>query len=359
MTDYETRIRSIKCRCPDCEKGKDCGGFSFFSLFVHLVSERGKEAKESQGVINLRHLIYIARWGKPPKRQNTTNEFRYSGDLVAFPGKASSTTLGMSLIRIRMFRYRDAGGIGHLETFRFGPRQQIRQTPIAYVIAEVQLLNKAWREVIKRCKQDLFALVSPPPRAIISYLTDKNVSISSDSLSTDRQFLRKLVKYAQTWDQFHRIQQQQLSELKYFEERTAENRSWFCLDQLADEGSSAMKNLPRLEVRPGAVGTLMLGEGPITSSVASSVVGIEAVAGPKTVFKGGEEISEVLKELDDIGRTIEAQLVKETRKLIERTHNIISIDEAYRSRDQNESIKRLSWITVCPIYSGIVVGLEL
>ncbi|KAI5782355.1 cora-like Mg2+ transporter protein-domain-containing protein [Peziza echinospora] len=41
-----------------------------------------------------------------------------------------------------------------------------------------------------------------------------------------------------------------------------------------------------------------------------------------------------------------SRLVNETTRLIERTHIVISIDEAYRSREQNASMKRLSWITL-------------
>jgi hypothetical protein len=40
------------------------------------------------------------------------------------------------------------------------------------------------------------------------------------------------------------------------------------------------------------------------------------------------------------------ELIKETDVLIQRVTNLISIDEGYRSREQNDSIRRLSWITV-------------
>ena len=44
---------------------------------------------------------------------------------------------------------------------------------------------------------------------------------------------------------------------------------------------------------------------------------------------------------------IATDLIQETDSLIQRVTNLISIDEGYRSRDQNQSIKRLTWITVC------------
>ena len=43
---------------------------------------------------------------------------------------------------------------------------------------------------------------------------------------------------------------------------------------------------------------------------------------------------------------IATDLIQETDHLIQRVTNLISIDEGYRSRDQNQSIKRLTWITV-------------
>jgi hypothetical protein len=43
---------------------------------------------------------------------------------------------------------------------------------------------------------------------------------------------------------------------------------------------------------------------------------------------------------------IQTELIQETDSLLQRVTNLISIDEGYRSRDQNESIRRLTWITV-------------
>ena len=43
---------------------------------------------------------------------------------------------------------------------------------------------------------------------------------------------------------------------------------------------------------------------------------------------------------------ITTELMQETDSLIQRVTNLITIDEGYRSRDQNESIRRLTWITV-------------
>ena len=43
---------------------------------------------------------------------------------------------------------------------------------------------------------------------------------------------------------------------------------------------------------------------------------------------------------------VQTKLIHETDLLIQRITNLISIDEGYRSRDTNASIRRLSWITV-------------
>lgn len=53
-----------------------------------------------------------------------------------------------------------------------------------------------------------------------------------------------------------------------------------------------------------------------------------------------------LKTLEDRKQQIDDGLLRATDTLIQRVTNLISIDEGYRSRDQNESIKRLSWVTV-------------
>ncbi|RPB29183.1 hypothetical protein L211DRAFT_261322 [Terfezia boudieri ATCC MYA-4762] len=58
-----------------------------------------------------------------------------------------------------------------------------------------------------------------------------------------------------------------------------------------------------------------------------------------------DTIDQLLSDFERIGDDIEKGLVKESSSLIERTHNILSIDEAFRSRAQNASIQRLSWIT--------------
>ena len=54
-----------------------------------------------------------------------------------------------------------------------------------------------------------------------------------------------------------------------------------------------------------------------------------------------------LQRLRAVEYRITTDLIQETDSLIQRVTNLISIDEGYRSRDQNQSIRRLTWITVC------------
>lgn len=54
----------------------------------------------------------------------------------------------------------------------------------------------------------------------------------------------------------------------------------------------------------------------------------------------------LVQRFENIDFRITTELMQETDALIQRVTNLISIDEGYRSRDQNESIRRLTWITV-------------
>ena len=53
-----------------------------------------------------------------------------------------------------------------------------------------------------------------------------------------------------------------------------------------------------------------------------------------------------VQKFEAIDFRITTELMQETDNLVQRVTNLISIDEGYRSRDQNESIRRLTWITV-------------
>ena len=53
-----------------------------------------------------------------------------------------------------------------------------------------------------------------------------------------------------------------------------------------------------------------------------------------------------LQRFRAIDYRITSELMQETDSIVQRVTNLISIDEGYRSRDQNASIRRLTWITV-------------
>jgi protein subunit release factor A len=67
---------------------------------------------------------------------------------------------------------------------------------------------------------------------------------------------------------------------------------------------------------------------------------------------GVQDTSSTVAHLTDAIQRLNAriesfhQLEQNADVLIQRITNLISIDEGYRSRDQNASLNRLSWITV-------------
>lgn len=61
-----------------------------------------------------------------------------------------------------------------------------------------------------------------------------------------------------------------------------------------------------------------------------------------------------VQRFERIDLRISAELLQETDALIQRVTNLISIDEGYRSRDQNDSIRRLTWITASHSKSALM-----
>jgi hypothetical protein len=123
----------------------------------------------------------------------------------------------------------------------------------------------------------------------------KRFEVLQERLKTDRKIVRNLVSAAQSWEEFRRVLQSQLTSLEPLEN--------IHLDPRWTEGREDYWQ-------------------------------IHAVCtGYQQQFK-------------NIDFRICTELVKETDVLIQRVTNLISIDEGYRSREQNDSIRRLSWITV-------------
>lgn len=95
----------------------------------------------------------------------------------------------------------------------------------------------------------------------------------------DRELVRKLFKYAETWEQLRRVQQQQLEALQSITIDLEGSVIWFGIDQPPAEPIS-----PEEQVET----------------------------------QGLKEMRSLLKELTGIGEKIDIHLVKETREIIQR-----------------------------------------
>lgn len=115
-----------------------------------------------------------------------------------------------------------------------------------------------------------------------------------ERLETDRSIVRTLVLAAQHWEEFRSVLKTQLQRIAFLRDVYGDPR-W------ADDRSDNFE----------------------TMAIANGFV----------------------QRFERIDLRISAELLQETDALIQRVTNLISIDEGYRSRDQNDSIRRLTWIT--------------
>lgn len=127
----------------------------------------------------------------------------------------------------------------------------------------------------------------------------QRVEVLEERLETDRRIIRNLLVAAQHWEEFRRTLRGQLQRLDFLENIQTDPQ-W-------TEGRD-------------------------------NIYEILAVA------------AGYLRRFQAIDYRITMELMTETDSLLQRVTNLISIDEGYRSRDQNESIRRLTWITVRPAY---------
>jgi hypothetical protein len=127
--------------------------------------------------------------------------------------------------------------------------------------------------------------------------------VLQERLETDRNIVRNLVSAAQRWEEFRRVLQTQLVSLEPLENVHVDSR-WI---EGRDDYWEVM-----------------------------------------AVCRG------YLQQFKNIDFRICTDLIKETDNLIQRVTNLISIDEGYRSREQNDSIRRLSWITVCTLQATLL-----
>ncbi|KAL9047008.1 MAG: hypothetical protein Q9214_000305 [Letrouitia sp. 1 TL-2023] len=126
------------------------------------------------------------------------------------------------------------------------------------------------------------------------FLNSFRVEVLEERLETDRSIVRNLLMAAQHWEEFRKVLQNQLHRLEFLENVHGDPR-W-------TEGRENYYEL------------------------------IAIATGYVQKFRA-------------IDYRITTELMQETDSLIQRVTNLITIDEGYRSRDQNESIRRLTWIT--------------
>ena len=131
--------------------------------------------------------------------------------------------------------------------------------------------------------------------AITHYLIlSQRVEVLEERLETDRSIIRNLVMAAQHWEEFRRVLLIQLQRIDFLKNVHGDPR-W-------------------TEGRDNYFETIAIASG-------------------------------YVQKLQAIDYRISTDLIKETDNLIQRVTNLIAIDEGYRSRDQNASIRRLTWIT--------------
>lgn len=115
-----------------------------------------------------------------------------------------------------------------------------------------------------------------------------------ERLETDRSIVRTLILAAQHWEEFRSVLKTQLQRIAFLRDVYGDPR-W---------AEDRINNFETMAIANGYV-----------------------------------------QRFERIELRISTELLQETDALIQRVTNLISIDEGYRSRDQNDSIRRLTWIT--------------
>lgn len=124
-----------------------------------------------------------------------------------------------------------------------------------------------------------------------------------ERLETDRSIVRTLIVAAQHWEEFRLMLKTQMQRIAFLRDVYGDPR-W-------------------AEDRPNNFETMAIADG-------------------------------YVQRFERIDFRISTELMQETDALIQRVTNLISIDEGYRSRDQNDSIRRLTWITASHSKSALM-----
>lgn len=129
------------------------------------------------------------------------------------------------------------------------------------------------------------------------------MEVLEERLETDRSIVRTLVLAAQHWEEFRLVLKTQLQRIAFLRDVYGDPR-W---------AEDRINNFETMAIANGYV-----------------------------------------QRFERINLRISAELLQETDALIQRVTNLISIDEGYRSRDQNDSIRRLTWITASHSKSALM-----
>jgi glutaredoxin 2 len=129
------------------------------------------------------------------------------------------------------------------------------------------------------------------------------VEVLEERLETDRSIVRTLVLAAQHWEEFRLVLKTQVQRIAFLRDVYGDPR-WV---------EDRINNFETMAIANGYV-----------------------------------------QRFERIDFRISTELLQETDALIQRVTNLISIDEGYRSRDQNDSIRRLTWITASRSKSALM-----
>ena len=175
---------------------------------------------------------------------------------------------------------------------------KLKSSPLDYVLAQLEVVLNNWDTLLDASLKFLSSFVRPFLHYHQLFEPDtsfQRVEILEERLETDRSIIRSLLLAAQHWEEFRKVLQTQMSRLEFLENVHGDPR-W-------TEGRDDYYEL--LAIASG-----------------------------------------YLQRFRAIDYRITSELMQETDSIVQRVTNLITIDEGYRSRDQNASIRRLTWITV-------------
>lgn len=134
-----------------------------------------------------------------------------------------------------------------------------------------------------------------------------------DDKFQDRKLVRKMVKYAKTFEQLHRVYQQQSEALHDMISNFSENEIWFDINRPPTE-----PNPPRSQQGNQSRKPTDFTISDFSSLSPPTLTEQQHPQQPRKKLKQIKDMEKILFKFDKIGKTIEDQLLRETRDLIER-----------------------------------------